>query len=116
MRLIQRTLLIVITFISCVGCDQVSKSVVRDHLSVGETYSYLHDTLRLTHAENSGAFLSLGDRLPQHVRIMLFSVMVLMISVVALIAAFAMREVNQYQVIGMALIAAGGFGNWIDRV
>ncbi|MES1195749.1 MAG: signal peptidase II [Steroidobacter sp.] len=116
MRFARRMLLIIVTFICCVGCDQVSKIVIRNHLAIGETYSYLHDTVRLTHSENSGAFLSLGDKLPEHTRVMLFSVMVLVISAAALSATFFMKQLNQYQIIGLALIASGGFGNWIDRV
>lgn len=116
MRFARRMLLITLTFICCVGCDQVSKVVVRNHLLIGETYSYLHDTVRLTHSENPGAFLSVGDKLPNHMRVVLFSVMAFVISLTALIAALVLRRTTQYQIIGLALIAAGGFGNWIDRV
>ena len=87
---------------------------VRSHIVQGETFAYLHDSVRLTHAENPGAFLSLGDALPANVRVTLFNVIVLVISVTA--AACLMHQINRYQVVGLTLIAAGGFGNWIDRV
>lgn len=116
MHIARRILLITITLVCCVGCDQISKAVIRTHLAVNEQYSYLHDTVRLTHAENPGAFLSLGDKLPNDIRTMLFSVVAFAVSVSAAATALLMRRITQYQVIGLALIAAGGFGNWIDRV
>ena len=103
-------------FICCVGIDQATKIVVRAEISVGVSYSWLHDTVRLTHAENSGAFLSLGGQLPESVRRTLFSTVALLVSLVALIAALLMRDISRNQVIGLTLISAGGFANWIDRV
>ena len=112
----RRMLLIAITCIGCVGCDQVTKALVRANVEQGVVYSYLHDTIRLTHAENPGAFLSLGERLPASFRVLLFSVVALGISAGALVLAFSLRQVTQNQIIGLALIAAGGISNWIDRV
>jgi signal peptidase II len=116
MRFARRALLITLTVVCCVGCDQVSKAVIRDNLSIGETFSYLHDTVRLTHSENPGAFLSLGEKLPNHLRVIFFSVTALVISLTALIVALIQPQTTRHQVIGLALIAAGGFGNWIDRI
>jgi signal peptidase II len=109
-------MLIAMVFICCVGIDQATKIVVRAEISVGVSYSWLHDTVRLTHAENSGAFLSLGGQLPESVRRTLFSTVALLVSLVALIAALLMRDISRNQVIGLTLISAGGFANWIDRV
>jgi signal peptidase II len=72
MRTITRTILASILFLGCVGCDQVTKGVVRAHLALGEGQSFLGDTVRLTHAENSGAFLSYGEALPDHIRATIF--------------------------------------------
>ena len=116
MSFTSRISLITVIFFGCAGCDQITKAIVREHIVVGETRSYLHDTFRLTHAENPGAFLSLGARLPDHMRTILFSVIAAFITLLALGAALWMRDANRFQVAGLALIAAGGFGNWIDRV
>lgn len=116
MRFASRAVLVVLTFISCVGCDQFAKAMAREHIAVGETHSYFHDTFRLTHAENPGAFLSLGAKLPEKVRVMLFSVAVMGIALLALAGALFMRHIGHHQIVGLTLIAAGGFGNWIDRV
>lgn len=116
MRIVSRISLVIAIFACCIGCDQVSKMAVRIYIVQGETFSYLHDTFRLTHAENAGAFLSLGDALPEQVRHLLFTVSVAIISIVALVAAFCIRRADNLLVTGLTLIAAGGFGNWIDRV
>ena len=103
-------------FLSCVGCDQVTKGVVRARLVLGEGQSFLGDTVRLTHAENSGAFLNLGESLPDEIRSAIFIVGVGLISLGALLAAFFVRGLGQWQVAALSLIASGGIGNWIDRL
>jgi len=115
-RALQRIVLVCITLFWCVGCDQISKGVVRHYLAPGESHSFLHDVFRLAHAENSGAFLSLGAALPEYTRTVLFTGIVGVLSVAALLAAFLARGLGRYQVIALALIAAGGSGNWIDRL
>ena len=116
MRTITRTILASILFLGCVGCDQVTKGVVRAHLVVGEGQSFLGDTIRLTHAENSGAFLSFGDALPDHIKSSIFIVGVGLVSLGALLAALFARGFGRWQVVALSLIASGGIGNWIDRL
>jgi signal peptidase II len=116
MRALKRIVLVSITLFWCVGCDQISKGVVRHYLASGESRSFLHDIFRLVHAENSGAFLSLGAALPEHTRTIIFTVIVGVLSAAALLAALLARGLGRWQVIALALIAAGGSGNWIDRL
>ncbi len=116
MRTITRIGLVGIILFGCVGCDQASKGAVRHYLAVGESYSFLHDVFRLTHAENFGAFLSLGANLPEHTRNILFSGIVGLLSVAALLAALLARGLRRWHVVALSLIAAGGCGNWIDRL
>lgn len=111
-----RTLLVSVLLLACVGCDQATKGVARAYLVPGEVQSFLHDTLRLIHVENPGAFLSLGDTLPDHTRATTFIVGVGLVSLGALFAAIWARRLSRWQVIALSLIAGGGFGNWIDRL
>src|SRR6476646_9972290 len=69
-----RLSLIPIVLFACVGCDQVTKQVVREHIALGASQSFMGDTLRLTHAENPGAFLSMGASLPEGARVAVFQV------------------------------------------
>jgi signal peptidase II len=100
----------------CVGCDQVSKGAVRLHLALGESHSFAHDTFRLVHTENPGAFLSLGETLPEHARVVIFTWAVGVLSVSALLAALLAPRLGPWRVVSLGLIAAGGLGNWIDRI
>ena len=111
-----RNLLASMLFLGCVGCDQLTKGVVRANIVLGEGTSYFGDTLRLTHVENSGAFLSLGEALPDHVRTAIFLVAVGIVSLGALLAALFVRGLGRMQIIALSLIASGGIGNWIDRL
>ncbi|MES1263605.1 MAG: signal peptidase II, partial [Peristeroidobacter soli] len=116
MPTLTRALLVSALFLACVGCDQVTKAVARDHLVLGEPHSFAGDSFRLVLAENPGAFLSIGESLPDHVRSTLFIVGVGLASLGALLAAFFARGLGPWHVAGMSLIASGGAGNWIDRL
>jgi len=70
---IARLTILLITIVGCVGCDQVTKAVGRSQLDYSKTVSFLHDTVRLQHVENRGAFLSMGDALPTQLRTTLFT-------------------------------------------
>ena len=107
--------LIVILLAACVGCDQVSKDIVRNHIALGASQSFMGDTLRLTHAENPGAFLSLGASLPEGTRVAVFQIGV-SILVVGLLGFAMFGQLDAWGVAGFSLLAASGIGNLIDRV
>ena len=117
MRLLKlsRIGLVAMLLFACVGCDQVSKVVVRDHVTLGHTQSFFGDTFRLTHAENPGAFLSMGDSLPELARVLIFQGGVALLVLALLWYAMFARRVDNWSVIGFALLAASGVGNLIDR-
>ncbi len=116
MRKFSRLLVVSALLIACVGCDQISKQVVRNQLVLSESHSYLGDTVRLIHTENIGAFLGLGDALPVSARIAFFQGGVGLIVLGLLWAAAFARDMIRWQVIALALLAAGGLGNLIDRI
>jgi signal peptidase II len=113
---IHRTVLVSLVFLACVGCDQITKGVAREHLVTGESHSFLGDTFRLIHAENTGAFLSLGDALPERLRSAIFIGGAAILCLAALWAALLARDLGRSQVVALSLIASGGISNWIDRL
>jgi signal peptidase II len=115
-RPFSRIALVGTTLVWCVGCDQISKGAVRHYLAPGESHSFVHDIFRLVHTENSGAFLSLGAALPEHARTVIFTGVVGLLSIAALLAALLVRRLEPWQIMALGLIAAGGCGNWIDRL
>ena len=116
MRTLSRIVLASILCLGCVGCDQVAKFVVRQNVVLGESHSFLGDTFRLMHAENPGAFLSLGEYLPDDIRASVFVVGVGLACLGVLMAAIFSRGLGRWQVVALSLIAGGGIGNWIDRL
>jgi signal peptidase II len=111
-----RTILVLALLFGCVGCDQATKELVRLHLDYGVTHSYLFDTLRLMHTENTGAFLSLGDSLPQQLKDLVFIGGVGLFVLGLLWGAALSPAFERRQVVALSLLAAGGLGNLIDRL
>lgn len=116
MRPLARTILVVTLLLACTGCDQLTKRYARSQLSLGVTTSYLHDTVRLVHSENVGAFLSAGERLPKPVRTALFQGLVGLIVLGLISAALWWRGLDRFHVVALTLMAASGLGNLLDRV
>jgi len=116
MRKLTRLGLVAALLLACVGCDQVSKAVVRNHVALGHSQSFLGDTLRLTHAENPGAFLSVGASLPQLARVAVFQVGVAILVLGLLWYALFARQSGYWGTVGFSLLAASGLGNLIDRL
>ena len=99
----------------CVGCDQHTKSLAKEQLSYSAPISYLDGFFTLIYAENTGAFLGLGESL--HPNLKYFFLVFLPTLVLFLFAAtYFKASSSMAQFVGMSLIVAGGIGNLIDRV
>jgi signal peptidase II len=116
MRSLERLLLITFVLLSCVGCDQVSKTIARQSLAQSGTISFLNDTLRFQYAENSGAFLSLGASAPEQVRRLVFTIFVGLLLAGTLIYLIRSEKITKPKTIAVSLVLGGGVGNLIDRV
>ncbi|HMK10110.1 MAG TPA: signal peptidase II [Acidimicrobiales bacterium] len=100
--------------ISSVGCDRVTKRLATDWLAGEPPRSYLGDTLRLTYAQNTGGFLSLGENLPDVVRMAVFTVATAAV-LVALVVLAVRGMASGVRLAGIAFFVAGGASNWLDR-
>lgn len=112
----KRVLLIVVMLLACVGCDQTTKSLARDHLRNRPTISLLRDTVRLQYTRNPGAFLSLGASLPQHWRRAVFTTGGTALVAAALVYVFFASQSGPLQIVAIALLCGGGIGNLVDRI
>lgn len=113
--MMRRLLALLALLVPCVACDQVTKVMAVDQLKGHPPTIYLDGLLRLTYAENPGAFLGLGRSLPDAARLAIFSGLV----AVFLIAAsvwIVRRPLPRAVFLGVGLLVAGGVGNLIDRV
>ena len=116
MRMIPRFIVVTLTLLGCVGCDQVSKSAARAFLEAGAIQSLFADSLRLQLVENPGSFLSLGASLPAPVRFALLTAAVSVLLIALVSVALFSRRLGPKGFIALALVAGGGIGNLIDRV
>lgn len=96
--------------------DHLTKWWAVEALRPAPRLSYLGDTVRLQYSENPGAFLGMGSQLGPEVRFWLLTVAVGVLLVVVLAVLFAQRWMSRGEAVGLTLIAAGGFSNWIDRL
>ena len=97
--------------------DQITKQIAVNTLFGREPLIYLHDMARLLYAENTGAFLSLGARLPETAQRWVFLGLVTLILLALLV--YALKEISNLDyliIVGFGLILGGGFGNLIDRI
>jgi len=116
MSIVKRVILIFAVLISCVGCDQTTKSIAQSSLPEAEPLPYLGDTVRLQLVYNSGAFLSLGDSLPRAWRHAVFIVGVGGLLLGILAYAILSKTGRPSVVLALALLVAGGVGNLLDRI
>ncbi|MBI3864639.1 MAG: signal peptidase II [Planctomycetia bacterium] len=104
--------------VSCIGCDQVTKSIAAQTLGrpPHETHSFLGDTIRLQYALNPGAFLGLGKHLTPAQRFSILTVtngLAMLGLGYVLVRKWSMARIK---FVAGALILSGGIGNLIDRV
>lgn len=98
-----------------IGCDQFSKSIVREKVEYHENIELIDDYFILTKVENTGALLSLGSQLsPGAKKIVLLLLPTLML-LSLLIFVLVRAELDQQVVVGLCFIVGGGIGNIFDR-
>lgn len=113
---ILRALLIVVTLIVNVGCDQISKAMVRNRIDENEQISVVNPYFTLMRVENEGAFLSLGDSLPKMARFILLALFPLAVLGFGIGYLFLKRNISKSVLLGFAFVIGGGMGNLYDRL
>jgi signal peptidase II len=112
----RRVALVLSTVLFSALIDQVTKLWAMKTLAHGPGHSYLGDLARLQYAENPGAFLSLGASLPGWLRSGIFTWAVGIFLIGLLWHALSRTTLSTLHAVAMALVAAGGLSNWVDRV
>jgi signal peptidase II len=109
-------LFILLLVLGCAaGCDQASKHVARSELDHSSPVILPGGFGELCLAENPGSFLSLGDALPNSLRLAIFTVGTGAF-LLGLFAYLVGTRGSRCHFIGLMLIWAGGTSNLIDRI
>jgi signal peptidase II len=111
-----RILLIIAIIMANIGCDQVSKKVVRKNIEPFEAIHLLNNHLTLTRVENTGAFLSAGDSLPKSAKNILFAILPVIALAMGIAYITVKKNLSTLMLIGFCFVIGGGTGNVFDRI
>ena len=96
--------------------DQISKTLIRLHLPIGERIELLGDLLWLWHVRNRGMAFSMGSTLPGGTRDILFLLLPAAVLLLLLLYYFRSKELGSIQRWCFTAILGGGVGNLLDRL
>lgn len=99
-----------------IGCDQVSKSIVRKKVSDYQTINFIHNHITIEKVENTGAFLSMGDSVSKPVRIIFLNIVPLILILASLVYILIKINLNRITLLAIILMIGGGIGNIYDRI
>jgi signal peptidase II len=111
-----RAIAIIVILAVNIGCDQISKSIVRNRIDGHERIAVVENYVTLMRVENEGAFLSLGDSLPRVVRFIFLSLFPLAILGFGIGYLFTRKNLSKSMLLGFAFVIGGGIGNLYDRL
>lgn len=115
-RRVLRNIFFLLVILANIGCDQVSKNMVREFVDHQETISLIGDHIVLTKVENSGAFLSLGSDFPFLIKTLFLSILPICFLLFGVYFLFTKKHINLYFALGISFTVGGGIGNIYDRI
>jgi len=107
---------IILVMIANIGCDQLSKKIVRQQVGYYENISLVSDWLTLTRVENEGAMLSVGSGLPQTLKFILLSGIPILTLAFGIAYMFLRKNISKMSMLALSFAIGGGIGNIYDRV
>ena len=110
-----RTVLILMIVGVNIGCDQVSKNIVRKNVYFYDNIQLLGKHLTLTKVENSGAFLSLGATLPDFAKTLFLLTLPVIALILGLVFLLFKSDLSNQKLVGLCFIIGGGIGNLFER-
>lgn len=111
-----RTVMIAVVLLMNIGCDQISKAIVRENVSYCDQIQLIKNCVTLTKVENTGAFLSLGHQMAAPLRLIFLSLLPVCVLIYGLYYLFSRSSASVAMSIGLCFIIGGGIGNIFDRL
>lgn len=99
-----------------IGCDQISKKVVRKNVLSREYIELIDDHFILTNVENTGAMLGFGASFSPIIKVILLQVLPLLVLLILLYRVLTKKTIGNWLVVAFAFVIGGGIGNLIDRI
>jgi signal peptidase II len=111
----KRALLVLLTIISCVGCDQITKSMAKSHLPKNKILYFAGGTLKLDYAENVGGVLTFEKSLPNEWRGKTFSIGVAVLLGMLILYLLFLSRLRPFPLIALSCMGGGTLSNFVDR-
>lgn len=111
-----KTVLILLVIFVNIGCDQVSKHIVRDSITPNAAIHLLSNHITVTNVENTGAFLSVGSSLPKMVKNILLTLLPFVAVLFSLLYVFTKQNLPVSMLVAFCFVIGGGIGNVFDRM
>jgi signal peptidase II len=115
-RRVLRSVFFLLVIFANIGCDQITKNMVREYIGYQETIPLIGNHFVLTNVENSGAFLSLGSDFPFLLKTLFLSILPILFLIVGAYFLFTKKHINSYLALGISFTIGGGIGNIYDRL
>lgn len=105
-------MMIAVLIILVLALDQITKFIIRANFSIGQTLPVIPDILHITYVQNRGAAFSLFRNMP----IMTVLLPICMVIGCLVVGVYLYRKSQRVPALFLALVAAGGIGNLVDRL
>jgi signal peptidase II len=112
----KRVVMIFLVMVTCVGCDQVSKSYATLTLANRQPISIFGEVFRFQYSENTGAMMGVGGDLPIAIRFWVLVVFAGCALLAILTYTILGKNLQTVDILSFSLILGGGAGNLIDRL
>ncbi len=113
--MIKRIVIILLVLLN-IGCDQLSKQLVRKNVDREEYIQVIDGHFILTKVENTGAMLGWGQSLPPIPKIVFLQAIPIIVLLVLLFRILWKTNMDKWLILAFALVIGGGIGNLIDRI
>lgn len=114
-RLLKIALILTVVMAN-IGCDQISKHIVRERISSADYISLAYNHFHLMKVENTGAFLSLGDGIPAPIKFVMLTLLPIVVLLAGLGYLIWQKKIATIPLIAACFMIGGGIGNVYDRL
>ncbi len=112
----RRILFSLLVMVTCIGCDQATKTIASSKLESNVPVELIGNNFYFEYTENTEAMLGVGAELPEDMRFLIFTVFAgIALSAIFIYTIFE-RNLNAFDVISLSMILGGGLSNLLDRL
>ncbi len=111
-----KKLIIILLVLLNIGCDQISKKIVRKNVDDTAYIEVIDNHFVLTKVENTGAMLGFGQHLSPTLKIIFLQAIPVIVLMILLFRMLRKSDMDKWLILAFACIIGGGIGNLIDRI